>query len=62
MVDDVYTFSGSTILGRITIGKGSVFGGNVWLTRSVAPKSNVTQSQLRRVGTMKRKTVAEAAA
>jgi len=43
--DDVTIYSGATILGRITIGKGSVIGGNVWLTRSVPPGSRVRQSQ-----------------
>ena len=33
--DDVVIYAGATILGRITIGRGSVIGGNVWLTRSV---------------------------
>ena len=33
--DDVVIYSGATILGRITIGRGSSIGGNVWLTRSV---------------------------
>jgi len=28
----------------VTIGQGSVIGGNVWLTRSVAPGSHVTQA------------------
>ncbi|OZI71246.1 serine O-acetyltransferase EpsC [Bordetella genomosp. 12] len=44
--DDVVIYAGATILGRITIGKGSTIGGNVWLTRSVAPNSNVTQAGL----------------
>ena len=44
--DDVVIYAGATILGRITIGKGSTIGGNVWLTRSVAPGSNVTQASL----------------
>ena len=44
--DDVYIFAGATLLGRITIGKGSVIGGNVWLTRSVPPGSNIVQPQL----------------
>ena len=43
--DNVFIFAGATLLGRITIGKGSVIGGNVWLTRSVPPRSNITQSQ-----------------
>ena len=43
--DDVVIYAGATILGRITIGRGSVIGGNVWLTRSVAPGSVVTQAK-----------------
>ena len=43
--DDVVIYAGATILGRITIGRGSSIGGNVWLTRSVPPKSQVTQAQ-----------------
>ncbi len=41
--DDVVIYAGATILGRITIGRGSTIGGNVWLTRSVPPGSNITQ-------------------
>ena len=41
--DDVTIYAGATILGRITIGAGSVIGGNVWLTRSLAPGSRVRQ-------------------
>lgn len=44
--DDVVIYAGATILGRITIGKGSSIGGNVWLTRSVPPGSNLTQANL----------------
>ena len=40
--DDVILYSGATILGGETvIGKGSVIGGNVWLTNSVPPNSIV---------------------
>jgi serine O-acetyltransferase len=42
--DEVVIYAGATILGRVTIGKGSTIGGNVWLTRSVPPGSNVTQA------------------
>jgi serine O-acetyltransferase len=42
--DDVVIYAGATILGRVTIGRGSIIGGNVWLTRSVPPGSNVTQA------------------
>ena len=40
--DGVVIYSGATILGGETIvGKGSVIGGNVWLTRSVAPNTKI---------------------
>lgn len=39
-------YAGATILGRITIGKGSTIGGNVWLTRSVPAGCNLTQANL----------------
>ncbi|MGE5854968.1 MAG: serine O-acetyltransferase EpsC [Syntrophaceae bacterium] len=45
--DDVTIYSGATILGRVTIGRGSVIGGNVWLVDSVPPNSRVTQAQSR---------------
>lgn len=45
--DDVIIYAGATILGRITIGRGSTIGGNVWLTRSVPPGSNISQAQVR---------------
>ena len=41
--DDVVIYAGATVLGRITIGKGSAIGGNVWLTRSVEPGSSIVQ-------------------
>lgn len=43
--DDVVIYAGATVLGRITIGRGSAIGGNVWLTRSVPANSNITQAQ-----------------
>ncbi len=42
--DDVVIYAGATVLGRITIGQGSVIGGNVWLTHSVPARSNITQA------------------
>jgi serine O-acetyltransferase len=44
--DDVVIYAGATILGRITIGKGSSIGGNVWLTKSVPPGSRITQADV----------------
>lgn len=45
--DDVVIYAGATILGRITIGKGSVIGGNVWLTRSLPANSQISQASSR---------------
>ena len=43
--DDVIVYSGATLLGRITIGRGSIIGGNVWLTRDVPPHSRIMQGR-----------------
>jgi serine O-acetyltransferase len=45
--DDVVIYAGATVLGRVTIGKGSSIGGNVWLTRDVPPGSSITQAKAR---------------
>jgi serine O-acetyltransferase len=45
--DNVIVYAGATILGRITIGKNSVIGGNVWVTRDLPPNSKVAQSRHR---------------
>ncbi|MDP3088779.1 MAG: serine O-acetyltransferase EpsC [Methylotenera sp.] len=42
--DGVVIYAGATVLGRITIGRGSTIGGNVWLTHSVPENSNITQA------------------
>lgn len=44
--DSVFIHAGATLLGRITIGRGSIIGGNVWLTSSVPPGSNITAPPL----------------
>ena len=36
--DDVTIYASATVLGRITVGRGSIIGGNVWLTHSVPPQ------------------------
>jgi len=41
--DNVIVYAGATILGRITIGKNSIIGGNVWVTRDLPPNSKVAQ-------------------
>jgi len=45
--DDVVIYAGATVLGRITIGKGAVIGGNVWVTHDVAPGCRVAQAASR---------------
>ncbi|GGB95854.1 serine acetyltransferase [Oxalicibacterium flavum] len=42
--DDVVIYAGATVLGRVTIGRGAVIGGNTWITADVPPGSNVTQA------------------
>jgi serine O-acetyltransferase len=42
--DDVTIYAGATILGNVTIGKGSIIGGNVWLLESV-PANHVVYSE-----------------
>ena len=43
--DNVTVYSNSTILGRITIGKNTVVGGNIWLTTSVPANSKILQKK-----------------
>jgi serine O-acetyltransferase len=43
--DNVIVYSNATILGRITIGEGSVIGGNIWVTESVPSRSKVLQAK-----------------
>lgn len=42
--DDVVIYANATVLGHITIGKGAVIGGNVWVTEDVAPGERVVQA------------------
>lgn len=43
--DDVVIYSGATVLGRITIGKGTIIGGGCWVTQDLPPGSFVTQAR-----------------
>jgi serine O-acetyltransferase len=45
--DEVTVYSGATILGRVTIGRSSIIGGNVWLTTSVPADSRISQGRPR---------------
>jgi serine O-acetyltransferase len=43
--DNVVVYANANILGRITIGKDSTIGGNVWLTNNVPPGSRILQQK-----------------
>ena len=45
--DDVIIYAQATILGRIVVGKGSIIGGNVWVTNDVPPGSKIVQFKAR---------------
>ena len=42
--DDVTIYANATVLGDVTVGKGSVLGGNVWVTESLPPGTKVVAS------------------
>lgn len=46
--DDVVIYAGATLLGRITVGRGAVIGGNVWLTCDVPAGAKITQGRPQR--------------
>ena len=46
--DDVIIYSGTTVLGRVVIGRGSIIGGNLWITGDVLLESRLTASSLDR--------------
>ena len=41
--DNVVIYAGATILGRVTIGKGTIIGGNVWVTKNIPSNSRILQ-------------------
>lgn len=43
--DNVIVYSNATILGRVTIGKDSTIGGNIWVTSDVAPGTRLMQAK-----------------
>lgn len=43
--DNVTVYSNATLLGRITIGKGAIIGGNVWVTHDVPAGARIIQHQ-----------------
>lgn len=43
--DNVVIYSNTTVLGRITVGDGAVIGGNLWVSRDVAPGEKLVQAR-----------------
>jgi serine O-acetyltransferase len=43
--DNVVIYSNANILGRITIGRNSVIGGSVWVTKDIPPNSRIQQQK-----------------
>jgi len=43
--DDVIIYSGATVLGRITIGRGAVIGGNMWVVEDVPPGARIFRKE-----------------
>ena len=46
--DNVIVYSNATVLGRITLAKGTVIGGNVWVTESTKPGEQLLQAKQRK--------------
>ncbi|MDR3357262.1 MAG: serine O-acetyltransferase [Desulfovibrio sp.] len=43
--DNVTIYAGATILGRVTIGRGAVVGGNMWITEDVPAGARISQEK-----------------
>ena len=43
--DDVIIYSNATVLGRITIGRGTIIGGNLWVTEGTKPGERLMQKR-----------------
>lgn len=43
--DNVIIYSNATVLGRITIGKDSIIGANIWIQKDVSPKTKLFQKR-----------------
>jgi len=53
--DEVIIYAGATILGRVTIGKNSIIGGNVWITHDVPPNTIVRQAKRENISVTEQK-------
>lgn len=52
--DDVTIYAAATILGNVTIGKGAIIGGNVWIKDSVPPGVTVSMARPELIYTQKK--------
>ncbi len=52
--DNVIIYSNATILGRITIGKNAVIGGNIWVTEDVADGEKLVQAKANNILRLRR--------
>jgi len=48
--DNVIIYAGATVLGRITIGAGTVIGGNTWVTKDTSPGEQISQRKPNHTG------------
>ena len=46
--DDIIVYSNATVLGRITIGRGTIIGGNIWVTEDTKPGERLLQAKKRK--------------
>lgn len=46
--DDIIVYSNATVLGRITIGRGTIIGGNLWVTEDTKPGERLLQAKKRK--------------
>ena len=46
--DGVIVYSNATVLGRITIARGTIIGGNLWVTESTKPGEHLVQAKKRK--------------
>ena len=49
--DNVTIHPGATIFGPVTVGRGAVIGGGLWLTENAAPRTRVVQGSPRCIDT-----------
>ena len=54
--DNVIIYSNTSVLGRITIGKNAIIGGNIWVTEDVAENEKLVQAKANNILRLKQDT------